>query len=97
MIVDDLHVIGVTVVPDEANAVLIVDANAVLATSIARERLESVTGERRQVPKLASGMELLELSLGNPCHFLQAAAELTREESLGFGIFERPNHPIIRV
>ena len=97
VIVDDLHIVSVAIVPDEADAVLIVDPNAVLTTSIARERLEPVAGERRQVSKLASRMKVLEFALGNPCHFLQAAAELAREERLGFGILERPNHSTTRV
>jgi hypothetical protein len=84
VIVDDLHIVGVSVVPDEADAVLIVDPNTVLAMSIARERLESVARERRQISKFASGMELLELSLSHSCHFLQAPAKLAFEERLGF-------------
>jgi len=84
-------------VPHEADAVLIVDPNAVLTTTIARKRLQPVTGKRRQIPKLASRMELLQLALRNPCHLLQTSAEPPREERLGFGIPERPNHSRIRV
>ena len=92
MIIDDLHVVGVPVVPDEADAVLIVDPNAVLATSIAGERLESVAGEGCQITELACCMQLLQLPLGDTSDLLQAAAEPAREERLGLGILERPNH-----
>ena len=35
MIVNDLHIVGVPVVPDETDAILIVDSNAVLAAKVA--------------------------------------------------------------
>jgi hypothetical protein len=79
VIVDDLHVVSVPFVPDEADAVLIVDPNAVLPASVAHERLEPVAGKRRQVAKLPSSMELLQLSLGDPRDPLEAATELARK------------------
>jgi len=54
VIVHDLHIVGVPVVPDETDPVLIVDANAVLATPVARERLEPVARKHRQVAELSS-------------------------------------------
>ncbi len=45
--VHDLHIVGVAVVPEEADAESILDPNAVLSALIARERLEPVAGERR--------------------------------------------------
>src|SRR5262249_22936762 len=50
VIVDDLHVVGIDVVRQEADAVLIVDANAVLPATIARKCLEPVARKRRQIP-----------------------------------------------
>jgi hypothetical protein len=97
VIVDDLNIVRITSVPDEADTVLIVDANTVLAASIAGEQFQPVSGERSQVAKLARGMELLKLSLCDACNFLQAVAELAREECLGFSVFERPNHSPIMV
>lgn len=52
MIVDDLHVVGVPVVPDEADTVLIVDTNAVLATPVPGKRLKPVAGESCEVTRL---------------------------------------------
>jgi hypothetical protein len=59
VIVHDLHIISLTVVPDEADAVLIVDPNAVLSTPIACQRLEPVAGECREVTEFVGRMELL--------------------------------------
>jgi hypothetical protein len=97
VIVHNLHIVGVPVVPDETNAVLIVHPNAVLSASVACERLDSVAGESRQIAELASRVELLELSLANPGHLLQPPAEPAREERLGFGVLERPNHVEVRL
>ena len=70
MIVHDLHIVGVRVVPDETDAVLIVDPNAVLAAPVARERLDPVARKRREVAELSSRVSLLQLSLGDPRHAL---------------------------
>jgi hypothetical protein len=56
VIVHDLHSVSVPVVPYEADAILIVDPNAVLSTSIACERLEPVAGECRKVTEVVGRM-----------------------------------------
>ena len=56
-------VIGVTTVPDETDAPLIVDPDAVLAPPITRERLETVAGRRSQVVERARVVELEELAM----------------------------------
>jgi len=97
VIVDNLHVAGVTMVSDETDAVLIIDPNVVLASPVARKRPEPVSGECRQIAELASRMELLRLALAGPSNLLQASAEPAREERPGFGVLERPNHPKMKV
>jgi hypothetical protein len=42
VIVDDLYVMGVPVLPDEAHPPLVVDADAVLALAVLRQLLEPV-------------------------------------------------------
>ncbi len=44
VIVDDLDLIGIAVVPAKADAPLVIDSNTVLACSLPREPLESITG-----------------------------------------------------
>jgi len=92
VVIDDLHVAGISVVPDKANAVLVVDSDAMLAASIASEGLEPVTGEGCQITELAGGVQLLQLPLGDTGDPLQPSAEPAGEECLGLGILERPNH-----
>jgi hypothetical protein len=63
-----------------------------LAASITGERLEPVTREGCKVTELARCMQLLQLPLGDPGVLLQPSAEPARQERLGVGILERPNH-----
>jgi hypothetical protein len=44
MVVDDFHIVGVAVPPHEANAILIIDSDAVLALALAVQSLQSVSG-----------------------------------------------------
>jgi hypothetical protein len=59
VIIHDLHIVSVPVVPDETDAILIVDPNAVLSTPIACERLEPVAGEYCEVTEVVRRLELL--------------------------------------
>jgi hypothetical protein len=97
VIVHDLHIVGVPVVPDRGRCGAIVNSNAVLTTPVARERLEPVTGKRRQVAEFSSRVQLLQFPLSDSAPPAPSAAELTGEQRLGFGILERPNHLNSRV
>ena len=92
MIVNELHVLRVAVLPDEADAVLIVDPDTVLSAPIARQRFQPIAGKCRQVSKLASGVELLQLPLGDASQVLQASAEPAGKQRPRLGILERPDH-----
>jgi hypothetical protein len=97
VVVHDLHIISVPIVPNEADAILIVDPDAVLSPAVARERLEPITRKRPQVAELSSGVQLLQLPLSDSRHLLQPSAELASEQRLGLGILERPNHSSTKV
>jgi hypothetical protein len=49
MVINDFHVVGVAIPPLKANTPLVVDADAVLASTIARELLQAI---RRWNPKV---------------------------------------------
>ena len=55
-------------------------------------RLEPVTGEGGQITELACRMQLPQLPLGDTGDLLQPSAEPARQERLGLGVLERPNH-----
>lgn len=62
VVVHDLNVVGITVLPDEADAPLVIDANAVLAPAIALEGLKRVAGRGLQVFKGASPVQIEQLA-----------------------------------
>ena len=49
MIIDDFHIIGVSIAPGKANAKLIVDSDTVLSGPVARECLKSIAGRVAQI------------------------------------------------
>lgn len=65
MVVDNLNVLGSTVAPDKANAPLVVDANRVLAISIARQLLQMVAGWRSKVAELDRILDSAKTAFGS--------------------------------
>ena len=75
MVVYDLHIVSVTVFPNKADTVLIIDPNAVLAEAIALQRFQPIAGELCQVGKLNRRVDLNQFlfsGIGDP-------VELSRE------------------
>jgi len=62
VVVNDLNVLRSRRGPAEADAPLVVDADAVLTLAVALERLKSIAGRRTQELKCRRGLELRELS-----------------------------------
>jgi len=92
VIVDDVNLVRVTVTPGEADAVLIVDPDAVLPVAITRERFKVVAGKRTQVAKAPRSVQLLELSLSDAGDTLEAAAEPAGEQVLSLPVAKRADH-----
>jgi hypothetical protein len=61
MVVDDFHVEGVALPPHEADAILIIDPDAVLALALALQRLQPVSGRHAQIIQRHRGMQQKEL------------------------------------
>ena len=61
MVVDDFHSVGVALPPHEANAILIIDPDAVLALAFAVQRLQPVSGRYPQIIQRHRGMQQEEL------------------------------------
>ena len=49
MVVDYLHLMRVHAIPDKADTPSIIDANAMLALSIARKSLQTISGRHPQI------------------------------------------------
>lgn len=68
MVVTDFYVKSVIVVTsDKANTVLVIDSDAVLAFSVAFERLKAVAGRITKVVHYLSGIKYFELATGSRC------------------------------
>ena len=56
MVIDDFYVVGVAIPPHEADAVLIIDSDAVLALALAVQNLRPVSGRNIQIIQCHGGM-----------------------------------------
>ena len=94
VIVDDLDVVRVAVLPPEADAPLIVDANAVLPGAIPFQLLQAVAGRDAEVLKLLRGVDEAELPEQRPLEVGREAADaLALKQALGVPISETLDHP----
>jgi len=57
MVVDDFHVVGVALPPHEADAILIIDPDAVLALALAVQRFQPVSGRHTQIIQRHGGVQ----------------------------------------
>ena len=57
MVVYDFHIVGVAVPPNEADAILIIDTDAVLALALAMQSLQPVSGRNIQIIQGYGGMQ----------------------------------------
>ena len=93
VVVDDLDVEGIGGAPDEADAPLIVDADAVLASTIALERLEPIAGRNAQVGEGVGRIEDDEFPKRDA---LKAGGQTTRaatlKERFRVGVAEGADH-----
>lgn len=83
MIIRDLDCVRITLTPLEANAILIVDTNAVLAFAIALQPFQTIPRRRSEISEVCRSMEHLQFLQPRP---VDAAAALFLPEPLGFGI-----------
>jgi hypothetical protein len=90
MIIRYLDIVCVAIAPPEAYAELIVDADAMLASTIPRQRLQPVTRRRRQILQPDRGIQKNELAascLGDIG--TELLGRISIEERFGMAIRER--------
>lgn len=93
MIVDDLDVVGVCSEPAEADAPLIVDSDAVLASPVAGEFFKAVGGRDAEVEEAGRGIKHDELAKGNSLKVRRHSANpLPFEKALGVGVAKAADH-----
>ena len=93
MIVDDLDIVRVGSDPAEADAPLIVDSDAVLASPVPGEFLKAVCGRNAQVAEAGRGIECDEFAKGNSLKVSRHSANpLPFEKALGVGVAKAADH-----
>ena len=93
MVVDDLDVMGVALLPGEADAPLVVDANTVLSFAVAVQSLKAVSGRRAQIHQGDRRVEHHEFSQGGALDIVgQLLCPLAEEQRLRLFIGKAGNH-----
>jgi len=93
MIIDDLDVTRAAVGPDEADAPLVVDPNAVLTRSSAPQRFQPVPRRGRQIAQNLGVVQLPQLALSGTLNVrAYPAREAAMEQRLSVPIGERADH-----
>ena len=92
MVVRDLHLVGSVHLPDKADAILIVDANAMLTGSVSLQSLQPVSGWEAQVAQIGRGLDLVELADGDLANRRPAFAKPCFKELPCLVVLEAPDH-----
>lgn len=93
MVINDFHVIRMGAFPAEANAVLIIDADAVLSFAIARKLLQAVARRNAEIVERFSGIQEQQFPQRRALkRARQFAAPFAVEKTFGLGVPEAANH-----
>ena len=94
MIVHDRDIVRVAVLPPKADAPLIVDANAVLASAIALELFESIAGRNAEIFELFRRVDGHKLAQHGPLEVGREPSDgLASEQTLRIPVGEALDHP----
>ena len=95
MVVHNFYVVRVSVVPDKAHTILIVNPDAVLAFAAVLQSLEPVSRRTAQERKRFGAVQLLQLSLCNRLKAFELTGAFSVEKQRCCFVFERLNHGLI--
>jgi hypothetical protein len=92
VVVHYLDLLRPAVVPGEADPILVIDPDAVLALPIAAEGLKVIARERAEVLESLRRVELSELALRDTSNGLEATSRSPPKQGLGVSVPEGPDH-----
>jgi hypothetical protein len=95
VVIDNLNLVRFAIFPAEANPVLIVDANAVLALAVASQRFQPVSVGLTKIVQMRSVVQNLQLSPRNPKNPAESAALSRKKDMFGLWVGKRPYHAFI--
>jgi hypothetical protein len=68
VVIGYLYIVGAVFSPHKADAVLVIDANAVLALAISHQRFQAITGRRPKIVRSSRGLDHVQFSTGDQCN-----------------------------
>ncbi len=92
VVVHDLDVLCFTVLPHEADPILVIDPDAVLPPPITAKGLEVIARKRAQVVESLGGVQLRQLALSDPGNVSEPTRRVPLEQRLGVSVPEGPDH-----
>jgi hypothetical protein len=95
MVVGNLDVEGVSILPAEADAVLVVDSDAVLPFSVALQGFELVAGNRGQIAQRGCAVQMEQLADRDLLDCVKLSRELLLEDLFRCNVSKRTNHVLI--
>jgi hypothetical protein len=94
VIIHDLDVVRVPLVPAKADAVLIVDPNAVLADPIPLQRFQPIARQRGKVTQDRRDVQRVQTSTRNGFDIGEPGHSFSSKEPFGIGAAKRLNHSV---
>jgi hypothetical protein len=94
VIVHNLDVFGATRGPAKAHAKLVIDANTVLARTIAFQRFQAIAGRDSQIIQSARDFQLSQLASRNGCDVREPLDRPAFGKSFSVDALERFNHAL---
>jgi len=91
-VVDDLHVFRAAGTPAKAEPELVIDADAVLPSTISPQQFETVAGRHAQILQPLGDLQLPQLAPRHPLERLEARHLPTLGQCFGVGASERLDH-----
>jgi hypothetical protein len=95
MVVGNFDVESIPLIPAEADAILIVDPDAVLPLAASRERFQPVSGEQCQVAERACPVQVEQLAKRDPFYAMKLFREPLPKDLFRLSISKRANHGYI--
>src|ERR1035438_4494978 len=95
MVVGNLHVAGISILPDETDAVLVVDSDAVLPLPRAFQGFQAVARNRCQIAKRSRLVQMHELTEDGLFDGPKLLRRLLLKYLFGFSVAKRLNHELI--
>src|SRR6185437_16071348 len=92
VVIRDLYLVRPIPPPDEADSVLVIDSDAVLAGPCSLERFQTVSRVNTQFRQVERSFNLIQLAKCWCRYRLPAPMGSSFEELLRVGIFEAPDH-----